>query len=115
MNSYDPVFLVISCRPTTDADHETDLIINDQHLVIEAIERTDMSGLSDAESDLKLYRPDNILITTHLFVLNLIQLATQRQDIEFQLLALGEKAEIKPSDSRVGQAFHWRETKTHEI
>ena len=38
MNINDPVYLVISCRETTDADDETDFIINNQHYLIQAID-----------------------------------------------------------------------------
>ncbi len=111
MNIYDPVYLVISCRPATNADRGTDLIVNDKHLVIEAVERTDISSLDDAESDLKTHFPNNLMITIHLHVLNLIQPSVQRQDVEAQLLALGEKPKVEPSSSRAGQAFYWREKK----
>ena len=85
--------------------------MNDRHLVIEAVERTDISGLDDAENDLKTHFPNNLMITTHLHVLNLIQPSVQRQDVEAQLLALGEKPKVEPSSSRAGQAFYWREKK----
>lgn len=109
MNINDPVFLVISCRDTNDADLECDLIIDDKHILVDAIERVDLDGLEDAEQRLKDTFPQNTLITTHIPFLNLIMLAVKRQDLELQLNDLGETAISKPDDNRVSKAFRWKD------
>ena len=65
MNINDPVYLVISCRKTTDTDVETDFIINDQHYLIQAIERVNLDGMIDAESKLRSKFPKNLILSTY--------------------------------------------------
>lgn len=109
MNINDPVYLVISCRDTNDTDLECDLIIDDKHILVDAIERVGLSGLDDAEQRLNDAFPQNTLITTHTPFLNLIMLTVKRQDLEAQLNACGDTVLSKPSDSRVGKAFNWKD------
>lgn len=109
MNINDPVYLVISCRDTNDADLECDLIINDKHILVEAIERVGLSGLDDAEQRLKDAFPQNTLITTHTPFLNLIMLAVKRQDLEVELKSFGGTPVCESSDNRVSHAFNWKD------
>lgn len=112
MNINDPVYLVISCRNAVEADLECDLIVDDNHILVDAIERVNLSDLDGAEQRLKDAFPQNTLITTHTPFLNLIMLAVKRQDLELRLSALGGTPISKPDDNRVSKAFGWKDKPT---
>lgn len=107
MNKSDLVFLIISCREATDADVETDFIINDQHYLVQAIERVDLQGMDDAESKLKSKFPKNLILSTHIPLLNMFDIYTRKMDLESQIAADGGLVHVKKSTGRIAEAFEW--------
>ncbi len=107
MNINDPVYLVISCRKTTDTDVETDFIINDQHYLIQAIERVNLDGMIDAEPKLRSKFPKNLILSTHTPLLNMLDIYTRKMDLESQIAADGGLVHVKKSTGRIAKAFEW--------
>ena len=112
MNINDPVYLVISCRKTTDTDIETDFIINDQHYLIQAIERVNLDGMIDAESKLRRKFPKTLILSTHTPLLKMLDIYTRKMDLESQIAADGGLVHVKKSTGRIAEAFAWESPHT---
>ena len=102
-------YFVIAVRPIRDNEDEADFIINDETLVIDAVEKCGLENLTASEDKIKKAFPKHQIIVTHLPLLELFCLLSKIDELEAELIQDGLVAHVDSTPSRLGMAFDWEQ------
>lgn len=102
-------YFVIAVRPIRDNEDEADFIINDETLVIDAVEKCDLENLTIGEEKIRKTFPKHKIMVTHLPLLELFSLLSNISEIEIELIQEGLVAHVDSAPSRLGVAFDWEQ------
>ena len=102
-------YFVIAVRPIKDNEDEADFIINDETLVIDAVEKCGLENLTTSEDKIKKAFPKHKIIVTHLPLLELFCLLSRIDELEAELIQDGLVAHVDSTPSRLGMAFDWEQ------
>ena len=107
MKPEETIYFVVAMRLATDQDTETDFIFNDDHFVIDAVERCSMLEFDSATEKLKKAFPLHTIMITYLPLFEAFGMLTRIQDLEKELIESGEIAHVDNDQSRLRKAFDW--------
>lgn len=102
-------YFVIAVRSIRDNEDEADFIINDETLVIDAVEKCDLENLTIGEEKIRKAFPKHKIMVTHLPLLELFSLLSNISEFEVELIQDGLVAHIDSAPSRLGVAFDWEQ------
>ena len=107
MKPEETIYFVVAMRPIGNNEDEADFIINDETLVIDAVERCSMLEFDSAAEKLKKAFPLHTIMITYLPLLEAFGMLTHIQDLEKELVKSGEIAHVDNDQSRLRKAFDW--------
>ena len=102
-------YFVIAVRLIKDNEDEADFIINDETLVIDAVEKCGLENLTASEDKIKKAFPKHQIMVTHLPLLELFGLLSRIDELEAELIQDGLVAHVDSTPSRLGIAFDWEQ------
>lgn len=109
MKPEETIYFVVAMRLATDQDTETDFIFNDDHFVIDAVERCSMLEFDSATEKLKKAFPLHTIMITYLPLFEAFGMLTRIQDLESELAKTGGIAHADNNPSRLRAAFNWEQ------
>ena len=109
-------YFVMAVRPIKDNEDEADFIIDDETLVIDAIEKCNLESLTASEEKIKRAFPKHKTMVTYLPLFESFSQLSRIIELEVQLVKEGQIAHVDNDPSRLGKAFDWEKkhnTATH--
>lgn len=109
-------YFVMAVRPIQGNEDEADFIIDDDTLVIDAIEKCNLESLDVSEDKIKKAFPRHKIMVTYLPLFESFSRLSKIIELEAQLVKEGQIAHVDNDPSRIRKAFDWEKkhnTATH--